>query len=84
MTAYRYHRKSTFWAWLIGLAILVVLVWGVWEIFDSDYREVDVPEGEVGWVTEPAPQELDVQPPPEEVESPEDEYGELRERNLPR
>lgn len=82
MAQHRYNRKSTFWAWLIGLAILAVLVWGVWEIFDDDYEEVGVGEDEIGWVNDDFEGEnVEVEPFEEEVE-PRDEFGELRQREI--
>lgn len=63
------RKKSSFWAVVLGLAILAALAWGVYEIFDEENRqEVHVGEGEIGWINEESADEVRGQA----------EYGELQ------
>lgn len=49
------RKKEAFWAWILGLAILGLVAWGVYEIFDEDSENIDLGTGEVGWVQDNLP-----------------------------
>lgn len=42
--------SRTFWAILLGLLFATILIWGIYELVDDDYEEIDINAGEIGWV----------------------------------
>jgi hypothetical protein len=33
-------RSSNTWAWVIGIIVIALIIWGLWELFDRDSNEV--------------------------------------------
>ncbi len=33
-------RSSTTWAWVIGIIVIALIIWGLWELFDRDADEI--------------------------------------------
>jgi hypothetical protein len=48
------RKRASVWPWILGLIVLALLIWALYELFD---RDDDLPET-VGALTQPTPAQL--------------------------
>jgi hypothetical protein len=48
------RKRTSVWPWILGLIVLALLIWALYELFD---RDDDLPET-VGSLTQPVPAQL--------------------------
>ncbi|MBW3549302.1 MAG: hypothetical protein KY442_00365 [Proteobacteria bacterium] len=48
------ERKKTVWPWIVGLIVLLLVIWGLFELLDNDAEPAMVPPAATAPMTDPA------------------------------